>query len=233
MNLAISFDPDIIAIFRQIVIDFPYHKERRLNTFAVLDQQTELNTSNLEKTYEQYRDGYFWAREWVNSGASRSKIQKDYDLLFLEHKKLVPDNLVDNNRASFEIFVTIASPVNCEGCNRSWEQVDRDNREMLAAVIKEFLSYGVYAVDESYAWISPGRAAVMEPSPSPTGQTMYQFLDNISEKVEIFTTNFGVDNLRTQSVKLDLAGCILPAINFNYSSSPTVKNTGIIACSLC
>ena len=62
---------DIYGIFRQIVIDFPYHKTRRLNTFAILDDRTEFNAENFEKKYEQYVNGFFWSRSWVAAGAKR------------------------------------------------------------------------------------------------------------------------------------------------------------------
>ena len=232
INPAIDFDPTIIAIWRQIVKDFPHHKERRLNTFAVLDNKAQLNTNNLEKSYQQYLDGYFWSREHAVSGSSRNTLKKEYDILFLENKQL---NLhdIERNAASVELFISVASQADCEGCKRSWEQVDRDNREMLVAALQEFYSYKLYDDEGEFAWISPGRAATMNPVPTETGVEIFQFIREGTQNIEIFTTTFGVDNVRAQSVKLTLDGCLLPNIIFDYSSPPAAKRHGVVPCNTC
>lgn len=230
---------DILLIFRSIVIAFPWHNKRRLNTYALVDNIRDLNAENLQKNYEQFDAGYFWAREWVDSGASRDTLKTDYDLLFLECKQMTILDLFRNPKpVSYKIFITIASPVKCnDGTERSWEQVDRDNREMMVMVLTELYTVKLYEITieavgegegETYhQWMTPGEAAAYDAleryTVIDTCKELRNFIIDPNIQPNIFTSNFGVDNLRTQTVELNFKGCLLPTESFNYIVWPPIQ----------
>lgn len=226
----------ILDIFRSIVIAFPYHKERRLNTFGYVDRVSDLNAENLQKNYEQFDAGYFWSREWVNSGAERSTIKTDYDLLFVENKQMTVLNLYKTPvPVTYKIFITIASPVKCDDCKeRTWEQIDRDNRIMMVMVLQELFKFQLYEItigsgedaEVIVKWMTPTQADAYDALEDVTVTDGCMLLKNLiaepSDNVLIYTSNFGVDALRTQTVELNFKACITPETNFNYIVWPPV-----------
>jgi len=78
----------IIDIFKQIVIDMEYDPELQINSFSTVDDGIDLKHVSFEKTYEDFNEGSFWSRTWVNQGADSNEIKGEFPLLFIEQRTL-------------------------------------------------------------------------------------------------------------------------------------------------
>lgn len=130
---------DIIDISREIVRLWPWSECTQPDTFAVVDHIGQLESSNLGKTYQDYLNGHFWSRDWINSGARTESLCKTYPMLILEQKEVIKTEPFDKE-ACWEwwfVFADIPDCVNCGNCNRTKDEIDNQ----LQIIGLNFLKY--------------------------------------------------------------------------------------------
>ncbi len=139
---------DIYKLFRQIVIDSPYLSGGgQLNSFAVLDNLSQLNAANEEMSFADYRKGWFWSRATENKGGQPKNIKLEYDMLMVETVKSSIMTSPFSNEICHPMFISVASPVECEGCkHRTIPEIDQRNLFNLQVALREFFTYGLYDV---------------------------------------------------------------------------------------
>lgn len=152
-------------ILRQIVVDMSYQPGLQVNAYAFSDRDPDLTNQSFGMTYEQFDAGYFWARSWVGSGASRSTICGQYPVLFAEPSSVRFDVAGDPD-GEVRYNLLLIDEVGCDGCpdhgERSGRQVAANVRSMLLSIIDELIAYGRYIVTPDdgppfEAWISENR----------------------------------------------------------------------------
>lgn len=73
---------------------YPKHdlKCKRLQTFAVLEEFTDLNTPNLSKTIADYNKPFFFSRDWASSNFNASKMAYSYPVMVVFDRGLKINN---------------------------------------------------------------------------------------------------------------------------------------------
>lgn len=178
---------EIYKIFRDIVINYPNTNCRQLNTFASLFKSTDLNSPNLGKSYQDYKDGYFWSRAWVHSGASRDTIKGQYPLLSLENKEM-SFNPCCNDEDCYEWHMLIIDTLecgNCEGCNRTKDSVYSNLMAIAKNVMCEFSSYKAYQDEEGAYWLSEGQAHFYNNNGSELSEACGEMCDMLDGEIKI------------------------------------------------
>jgi len=104
----------VLKVIKETVADTP------INGFANIAHDSDYNTDNLNKRFEEYESGEFWAREWevaMNSGASgRDTLQKEYPLLMM---RIGDDAFTPNmqtfgkSQNSFKVYFELSMAVGC------------------------------------------------------------------------------------------------------------------------
>ena len=107
-------------------------------TFAVINDFSDLNTPNLGKTYEDVRNGFFYSREWIAKGESDDNISWAYPLVCIEFFNLKPS--VQNNYAVYS-FTLRALDKERDFCSddkcsrRNQHQIESDTTKIVFNVI--------------------------------------------------------------------------------------------------
>lgn len=74
---------DVYELLKEFVKNYPNHSNRcrRLQTFAVLESVTQLNTENLGKTILDKNKPFFFSREWASKQHNPSKLSFNFPAL--------------------------------------------------------------------------------------------------------------------------------------------------------
>lgn len=224
----------IFQIFRQTVIDYPYHECRRLNTFAVVDALSQFNQETLGKTWEDVKFGSYWVRN-----ISPQSLQKKSAILAIETKDAYK-NSFDSSLMDYDIWINVLDHNQCDDCdcNRSIDQVDIDNAYMLSAIISELAKYNLYNVDAGSGpvdlWLSEGRYQALKDSADivDVKGRKTTLRSRMDAPLEIFTGGRGIDDYRIKTTMIKFRGCYGPSIDFNYSFEEG-STAGMIKCNTC
>jgi hypothetical protein len=132
---------DVIQIVKEIVRLWPYSKCTQPDTFAIVDNASQLESDNLGKTYQDYLNGHFWSRSWVLSGADPNKLKKAYPMILLEQKNATRETFDDRETCWEWWFVLADIPdcVTCGDCNRSKDTIDTE-LQVMALSLTDYLS---------------------------------------------------------------------------------------------
>lgn len=111
----------------------------RINTFAVIDNRSDLTPDNLNATVRDGRIAHFWGRRWEASGKDPASIQVDYSLLFLRHL----DSEVSGSSICTNVEIGLVSLPECEGCatSRNETEIAKDNVRVLSNIVSELNGY--------------------------------------------------------------------------------------------
>lgn len=243
---------DIYKIWRQIVIDSPYLAGGQLNSFAVIDSLSQLNSVTTELTHEDYRKGFFWSRSTANKGATKGLVKMEYDLLYVETVKTSNVSSPFGGETCHPMFISVASPVECETCNyRNIPEIDEQNLFNLQTALREFFTYGLYKViyngmeyldgspmtgfdgeqwlflagETSELWLSEGRAAWLNAKDEFMVSGPKKVITSIVNPgpIEIFQGGKYLDNLRIKTVQIEVCNCVIPVKAFNYQDMTTTE----------
>jgi hypothetical protein len=161
--------PLLFDSLRSLVIYSPEVKDGvRLNCFGIVERREDLSGDALGLQLDDYYEGYFWSREWVDAGASASSgLQKDYPLLAVEHKVVRPVSL-RGRTAKIEVWLNVLDTKDCGGRlheARTRETVYRDNINMLRSLLAELFTFQEYQYTKGAntydKWASAGLTAAL------------------------------------------------------------------------
>lgn len=215
----------IIALFRQIVMTYPVIPGKQINTFATIDDGAMFNSDSIHKTYQDYLNGYFWSRTWVNQGAHPDTLCKEYPILALEQKRVYKKSLTDK-RHCYEFWVVLAMQVGCETCDLmlSIEDVDTALQEMALTVVQEMNRYKIYDVSGTYY--------LMTSTQAPLGAKLVSDIIFEDGPLDVISTNLGLaDRVRGVSFPLHFCTCITYDIAFRNFDTP--EGYAIAKCETC
>lgn len=159
--------PLLFDAIRSLVIYAPEVKKNvRLNCYGIVERREDLSGAALGLQIDDFYEGYFWSREWVNAGASASEgLAKDYPLLAVEHKVVRPVNLRGRS-AMIELWLNVLDTKDCGGRlheERTRETVYRDNINMLRSLLAELFTFQEYQYTKGAntydKWASAGLTA--------------------------------------------------------------------------
>ena len=220
---------DIIDVARQIIIDMAYDPALQINTFAMVDDGIDLKHASFGKSYEDYNEGRFWSRTWVNSGADSSKVQGEWPLLFLEQRTLdLP--CIDSNEMTLHFYFVLADKITCDSCppelSRTSDQVLVNTLIMLRRFFKELVTYRHYTYvkdgENLQTWATEGRMNHLLSTSEISSITGWDedFDSLLQNPSPINVTQWGnFENIRAHSAKISITVCDITNGEFDYSKT--------------
>jgi len=210
---------DFLNVLRSLVMAWPY-EPGRLNTFTLFDQMAELETENISMTREDWQEGFFWARKWVNNGAKPGTHKKEYGLLAVEVKqfRLVGSDCLE---AIYPVYLNV---LNLESCARSKHMVDYINEKIIRTIIDELKQVRKHQVEYTDGqvqdqWITPYQANTLKAQADVVqvveGESLYGRISGVDE-AEVFRTFFGADEVRSAAVRVDVRCTFNETTGLNY-----------------
>lgn len=220
------------AIFSLIVQAYPYGKGQP-NSFSVLEDLSLFSTSNHGKIYADYVNGDFWARDWVNGGARRDSLKVEYPLLVLEMKTIkYPNGL--KKAGCYEVFLACVDNHGCPECKYTETELSKIMESTLRNIVLELMEFKEYDVEQDgETW----KGWYTEKQLQQLGIINYWECGNTLADLCELPTEFsewgeGLDNKIGWATKLDICGCDLERIEFNYDKTKN-KKIGTTKCKNC
>lgn len=151
-------------ILRQIVADMAYVPGRQVNCFAVCTDMPSLDHESFGASYQDYLEGLFYSRSWVNQRADMQKFKGEHPALFMEAAQFTTEDLYDPKYIA-EISLLLLDRVPCEGCppnqSRTANTVEANVKWMLRNLLVELTRYRLYEVERdeetTYEWMTEER----------------------------------------------------------------------------
>lgn len=234
---------EIVDIWRQIIIDFPVtnHSFKTMNTFAIVDNVKDSNHAALGKTYHDFLQGEFWAKDWVMSGANPNEIKKHWPVAMMElynfkSTEIKPPATVVGCQGFYIAFEDL---IECEACDphekRTPNQVQCDVNDMLLSAYLEFLSYAKFEEDGTFVWLSKDRYEQLVgggANLSETNISIETFID-LGKQFEIKKWGIDYEKKRGASLQFSICGCVKSKPKFEYGKETPDKYEGTTKCSCC
>lgn len=228
---------DLYKIFKQIVITYPFGSHQ-LNTFAVIDDGSLFATANLKKIYDDYLNGFYWARDWAAKGADPNTINVEYPVLTAEVKRFTFEDY-ELKDGCFDLWIMIADQVDCRDCEhpRSVEEVDTDLQLTAMVVLREFSKFRQYILDEVPTYATEAQVDYLVNNnlvdSVSGGKCAVLLVPTNTEPIEIVATDLGVpDKVHAVAFKLTFCGCRVEPLEFNYAPLDQ-KHLGYAKCDSC
>ena len=153
------------SILKQIVIDFPYAECGRLNSFLTVTNGHQSFSDTWGQTINDYRDGMFYSRSWVEGGANQNDLHIDYVLLASESNKGDIQKKNDSIVSTDEFWITLVDLMDCpdadcsgnkQGCNRSNFQIEQNLRCLVHYILSELFNYNEFQALEDFGELKEG-----------------------------------------------------------------------------
>ena len=212
---------DILNIFKTLVQTYPIQERKALNTFALITNGDIFNSKNLDKNFNDYKQGFYWSRDWVNKGASKDNIDVQYPILGIENKVVAltlaygTDESLEN---SFDFSLILVDKVERKIQKaRTEDMVYEDLQETMLNVLNEFRSVALFKnpADGKEYWLPRTHGEHL--NYTETGFEIMDFINNqdfiINPALREYINN-GIGVITTFSVK----GCGVHKIDFNYNA---------------
>lgn len=221
--------------FRTLVITSPLN--RQFNMFAVLEDGSFFTTPNLPVSMRQYNQGYFWARNWVDSGADPNRIEREWPAMVMEFDEIETSFLEAKNAATINFWIVLADVLGCANCEelRSPEEVDEWLEIAAIQILRELSKYVIYTVDENYMFLTTELADALTDEGYSVVKTCYDFTCFIvhERKIRVKSLDAGLLNgIRALSFQLTLSGFCPETDTWNYEIN-TVDQKAITKCQTC
>jgi hypothetical protein len=233
----------LIQIFKQIVIDMSYDKDLQINSFAVVDDMIDLNHSSFGKTYEDYLDGFFFSRSWVNGGADANEIKGEFPLLFVEQRSLSMDR-IDSDSLTLPFYFVVVDKISCDACppglTRTSEDTLRNTLAMLRIFFKELLNYKNYTYtipgpEKKSSWTTEGRLDYLIGEGDVLSRSGFsEDLESLlPDPARIQVSQWGnFKDLRAHATEISFTVCDPATGSFSYENA-TVEDLGRTLCKTC
>lgn len=153
------------SILKQIVIDFPYAECGRLNSFLTITNGHQSFSDTWGQTINDYQDGMFYSRSWVEGGENQNDLHIDYVLLASESNKGGIEKKNDSIVSTDEFWITLVDLMDCpdadcsgnkEGCNRSNFQIEQNLRCLTHYILSELFNYNEFEAIEDFGELKAG-----------------------------------------------------------------------------
>jgi hypothetical protein len=218
-------------IFKDLVLFAPSVRPGvRLNCYAYLDSRAQYNAPDLGMTYEDYTNGYFWNRDWINQGALSDAIRKDYAMLLIEHKYVSLEDM-DGTGEQARFILSVVDTPSCGkrvNLDRPREVVYEDCKTMLKAAVYEMGRYKPIDItptvgDPYTAWMTEDRAQAMQDagvisSFVPVGGDVWSSI--WTEMFEIYKNPvLNVDGAYGVTCELVISVCSDDPLSYTYSET--------------
>lgn len=105
----------IAAIFKDIVISYPYCRCFPLDGFAFPDSLPDWQSATLGLNYLDYEQGRFWSRGWIDKGANPDDQKFEYAGIILEQKDWISDRL-DMKSGTYVFYLVSIDRIGCPQC---------------------------------------------------------------------------------------------------------------------
>lgn len=200
----------------------------RLNTWAVIDQESQLSEDGLGLVWGHYESGMYWSRDWYLRGAQPSEgIKKQYGILVGSHTVSKRAGMLRGD-IDHIVYLTAVDQIGCEGCpgNRTEEQVDEDCRRLLLQVLSYLEGLRKYEVipaagDPYIDWLHPQEATYL-----PTTAAVNAVEDIGGELVgfisqpnpDVWKGPISVDHCRRVTLELMISDCVDDIGDLDFST---------------
>lgn len=139
---------DIFNIFRSIVINYPDNDCcSKLDTFAEVCGPDDFNSSNLNRTYNDFLAGKFYSKKWVANGSPKAAMKGSFGRLLVEQRELELPASCSLSEIKHQWYVTIQLLKGCPSCGKKGvtdsEMIQR-TQDMALCVWNELMKYGLY-----------------------------------------------------------------------------------------
>lgn len=203
---------DIFGVLIDAVKRMQYSKYQ-IDTFVVVDNLSDVNTSTFGATKQDYDDGHFWSRKYAQSGEAEFKA--DYPALWLEWKETSAFNYKQGT-GCIDITLNVLRPATCTDCEnkRSWVKTDILNEETLRALLR-FVGkyYKKYRFNKNEVWLHEEVAKKMKGIEGEFGK----FSDHLKDFSTIFLSKTGIDSVRSKGINFRVCGCQVAEVPFDLS----------------
>lgn len=177
----ISLD-DFIRCVQQICIG--YIGERSVNGFAVVSSRNNPLQDNAQSTFADFERGYFWARDWYNSGAQRDTLQREFPLLLME----IGDTTIRDNGRKIKITIAVLESEKDE-CPEGPAKREIDLLAITTDIVREIGDILQAQVGGASAWMSKGYFDFLAETSEVTA-----LQDLELEKTQVKPWQWGADN---------------------------------------
>ena len=218
--------PVLYAILLQAVKDMAYRPGLTVNSFALVDGMPNLDHESYGYTFEDYRAGNFWSRDWVGAGAMSSELRGQWPVLMPELRE---SRTKSSNTIEHTVDVTLVDHLTAAHCGPRSGPVVYDNLLRMALAVRgEVLSYGLYDTDEfGLVWSTENRMERIEGL--QLSPLMAELKDYVKFNAEIRPWG-DYPHLRGLYLSLTLTECIVldgPAFRYDRAE-PQVR--GVVNC---
>lgn len=231
---------DLYSMFIQILKDQVYQPGHSVNSMAVIDSFPDLKNNSFGKTYTDYLNSRFWARDWEASGADPTAIYANFPVLFIEPR---PISILKPDAESqiYSWYLLLVDKIDCSSCPpdmlRSGDLVQEYTYDMLRAVIKEFSTYGLYNINLGEgafnAWLSSGRLAYYEEETLLTGSAVgpLEQIYSLFEQDSLTFDRWGnMPDIRGTFTSIDLVYCQENPVQYNYKAADLITKARVQTC---
>jgi len=230
---------EIISVFRKLAQYTPI--SQRINAFTVVDEGKYFTSDALVRSYEDYKLGYYWSRDWELSGADPSTMRKEWPVLGVEHKVSHITDIGKNSQLE-DWWVIVGDVPNrlTQEARRTIFEVDKAVHDLMRYVLfslKQFERASVlvdslyYTVWDTHARLVYLRDKGVIQSFTMQSMTFYDMLFAHGGSITPVRSGFASD-ARVAAYKLQIPTCItdVPALDVTYL--PTAK-AAISNCNNC
>lgn len=131
---------------------------KRINSFAVLQTEDEVNAGGLNKSNRYIGKRLFFSRKFYNSGQQISDLSFQYPLLAIANaSSMIEGAFCESSQQciTYNMYVFDQLPGKCSDCNehgycnnRTWEEMEIDLNQLLMKVTKAIGRFGLYEFEK-------------------------------------------------------------------------------------
>lgn len=126
-----------------------------INAFFVYNTILDDSLVGFGKKYEDFQNGYYWARDWMDSGADPNGLKSEFPFLAIENKQ-ISGGILESDTVKSKFYLVVAAPLECKECENYFstiQNIEADTFKSLLYILKKcdevklynyFLSYDDY-----------------------------------------------------------------------------------------
>jgi hypothetical protein len=235
----------IIEVLRQIVVDTPYAKCGGINTFLFLDDVKDVEKKNFGQTFQSYKEGAFWSRDWIASGANPNNIAVKYPVLVVEQRNSTQKTIDTKVLCSMYSLVVI-DQINCtdcpKECQRTPEKIESDTILTLQNYLFELSRYcqadwTLLDGTQKSGFVSKGRLEYWLQNGIITGYNVKRKLTALLQSEQFEFNSFGegfTGQIRGTATSFSVCMCWQSntQVAYNYIDTP-ISQIATVKCDTC
>ena len=202
-----------------------WNEDFKINSFVYIDRGNELEEDGANINYNDYEQGYFWARDWEASGADPNNIKIEYPCFSMQQMISHGTREVDGNTVHDWVLmltdkVVISNPGKYDNVPFKVERNCQDNLFKVILRAKEYVQYNVANNSENFnVWLPEDQHEVLLSNfDNSWSKVPTDYLENYikpNQILEFRSYGRGTKNLiRGRFTKLKVGDCVFRATNF-------------------